>query len=111
MNDMRIPQAGPPSFFTIERREEVIDTHCFGRVTVHEVPALQIQAIHAKYTESQDDAKFGYLLLCATATGEQGERFRLELFDELPVRAFEDVGKLVAAAVRINGKETEVEKP
>ncbi|WP_250518555.1 hypothetical protein [Caballeronia sp. ATUFL_M1_KS5A] len=113
MNDMSTPpvSAEPPRFFTIEHREEVIETECFGPVMVREISAKQIQAIHADYAENKDEQKFGYLLLCATAIGPHGERFQMALFDDLPVRAFDDVRRLVEAAVRINGKASEVEKP
>lgn len=107
MNDL----SNAPCFFTIEHREEVVDTACFGKVTVREIPAKQIQAIHADYAENKDEQKFGYLLLCATAIGAHGERFSMQVFDDLPVRAFDDVRKLVEVSVKINGKESEVEKP
>ncbi|SAL03081.1 hypothetical protein AWB78_06502 [Caballeronia calidae] len=110
MNDMPVSVETTPRFFTIEHREEVVPTECFGPVTIREVSAKQIQAIHAEYAENKDEQKFGYLLLCATAFGPHGERFSMDVFEDMPVRAFDDVRRLIEVAVKINGKASEVEK-
>ncbi|WP_395066195.1 hypothetical protein [Paraburkholderia silvatlantica] len=106
----------PPPVFVIPFRTEDVATDLFGTVTVSELSSRKLEALHALIPKDddaspEDKSRFAYRLLCEAARGENGERFTLEVLDDLPTRAFTDVAKLVRVAVRLNGMDREaVEK-
>jgi hypothetical protein len=101
----------PAPLFAVQLLAEPVETAMFGPVTVHEISGRRITALYEQYSPGEDPRAFGYALMCETVRGPNGERFTMELFDDLPNRAMPDVALLLRTAVRINGVSSEeVEK-
>ncbi|MBC8638267.1 hypothetical protein IAG25_15705 [Caballeronia sp. EK] len=114
MNDMKLPPPAPkgksqPPSFDLTKRQEIVETRAFGKVTVNDVGADAFEriAVDAK----NDSDLMLRMLLVAAAVGPNGERFTVESLSAFPARCFGDRAKLLHAAARVNGLSgDEVEK-
>ena len=97
----------PPVLFQVTLNTEEIDTAMFGKVTVRELPSRRIAQLYADHDPQTRGESFGNALLCECVTGENGERFTVELLESLPNRALPDMRRMIQASVRLNGMNSE----
>lgn len=102
----------PAPVFVIPLFSESVQTAMFGTVTVFEISSRKLNALLEEHPPARDGRLFAWGLLCEAARGEHGERFTIEVLDDLPNRALGDLSLLMKTAVRVNAVNQEaVEKP
>jgi hypothetical protein len=102
----------PAPVFVVPLVTEQVQTTMFGIVTISEISSRRLNALLEEHPPERDGRLFAWGLLCEAARGEHGERFTMQLLDDLPNRALADLSLLMKTAVQVNAVNQEsVEKP